>query len=280
MALKDLLKTKLTERQLAKVPSSFDIIGDKEKSVAVIEIPDELTVKARIIASALMEHHRNVKAVFLKASERKGVYRLRKLKLIAGSRDSVVTHAESGCRFQLDPKKVYFSPREGTERLRIAGMVKENETVMVFFAGIGSFPIVISKKSKPAKIIGIEINPVAAGYFRKNIQLNKARNVDGVLGNVKEKAAAFYGKCDRVVMPLPESALDYIRYAVKCLKGSGIIHMYCFSEEGKIQEKMKEIKGICRKSGARTKISFARVLPYGPGIFKYRADIAVTKSAL
>lgn len=275
MTLKELLKSKLTEKQLAKVPSSFDIIGNKDKAVAIIDIPKELTRKSKVIASALMQHHKNVKSVFLKASERKGIYRLRKLRLIAGSRDTEVIHAEYGCRFILDTRKVYFSPRESTERLRVSELVKEGEIVIVFFAGIGPFPIIIAKKSKAAKIIGIEINPVAVGYFRKNIELNKTNNVEAILGDVKEKAAGFYGICDRVIMPLPETAIDYIGYAAKCLKTHGFIHLYRFCEENKIRETTEEVAAICKELKVRSKISSSKVLPYGPKIYKYRLDIKI-----
>ena len=277
MTLKNLLRNKLTEKHLAFVPSSFDIIGNRDKAVAIIEVPDELERKAALIAKALMKHHKNVKTVFLKASERKGIYRLRKLKLITGNRNSVVTHVESGCKFLLDPKKVYFSPREGTERLRLANLVNNEETVMVFFAGIGSFPIVIAKKSKPQAVIGIEINPDAWEYFSKNTKLNKAENIHVILGDVREKAVEFYGSCNRVIMPLPESAIDYFEYAIGCLKNRGVIHLYCFSEENKVNNKVKKISAICRKFKKRCSVSSTKVLPYGPGIYKYRLDIRVQR---
>ncbi len=275
MGLKDLLRGKLTEKQLKNVPSSFDLIGSKEKAVAIIEVPEELGAEAKLIASALMKQHKNVKSVFLKASERKGVYRLRTLKLIAGQRNAVVAHAESGCRFTMDARNVYFSPREGTERMRIAGMVEPGETVMVFFAGAGPFPIVISKKSEAKEIIGIEINPAAVKYFEKNIALNKAHNVKAVLGDAKEKAADFQGACDRVVMPLPESAFEYLEHAIKCLKNSGTIHLYCFSEENAVSGQLKKALGVCRAMKKRCSAAASKVLPYGPGIYKYRLDITI-----
>jgi len=277
MTLKDLLDRKLTKKQLSLVPSSFDIIGNRDKAVAVIELPEELGKKAKLIAKAVMVQHKNVHSVFLKGSERKGVYRLRDLKFVTGNRNSEVIHMESGCRFLLDPKKVYFSPREVTERMRIASMVRDAETVMVFFAGAGAFSIVIAKKCHPKKIIGIEINPDAIGYFKKNIKLNKAENVTAILGDVKEKSAEFYSTSDRIIMPLPESAANYLEDAVHCLKGKGTIHLYCFSEESMISEKTKEIKNSLKKLSVRTKISYNKVLPYGPRIYKYRLDIQVIK---
>lgn len=272
MPLKDLLKGRLTKLQLTLVPSSFDVIGNKDKAAAIIEIPEELKKKQKIIAEALMKQHKNVVSVLEKASPRKGIYRTRKLKLIAGKRNTEVIHMESGCRFLLDPKKVYFSPREGTERSRIAEKVKPNETVIVFFAGVGPFPIIIAKKSKPARVIGIEINPDAVEYFRKNAKLNKLSNVEAVLGDVKEKAEEFYGTCDRVIMPLPETAVDYLEEAAKCIRSKGTVHLYFFSEEGKLSEWKEKVKE--KIPGAKIE-EIQKVLPYGPKIWKYRIDIKI-----
>ena len=99
---------------------SFDIIGNREKAVAIIELNDKVKKKARIIAHALMQQHKNVASVLLKESARKGKYRIRKMKLIGGQNNTEVIHKESSCSFILDPRKVYFSQREVTERQRIA----------------------------------------------------------------------------------------------------------------------------------------------------------------
>lgn len=276
MPLKELLKNRLTKKELSCVPRAFELIGSREKAVAVIEIPEKLRKKGKIIANAIMRQHRNVKSVLAKASARKGAFRTRDYVFLKGERKTEVVHAESGCRFLLDPQKVYFSPREGTERLRLAGMVKKSEVVMVFFAGAGPFAVVIGKKSKPKRVVGIELNQEAAGYFWQNVRLNKLDNVDVVHGDVREKAAEYYGLCDRVIMPLPEKAVNYLDYAAGCLKKKGTVHLYFFSEESKIAEwKRRARKAL---AGRRIKIlQVQKVLPYGPRIWKYRMDIGVEK---
>ncbi len=273
--LRDLLIKKLTKKELDIVPRSFDIIGNKEKSVAIIEIPKELK-KEKAIATALMKQHKNVKTVLAKASARRGTYRTYKLKLIKGNKNTVVTHVESGCRFLIDPRKVYFSPREGTERMRIAEKIKSNETVMIFFAGAGPFAVVIGKKARTKSIIGIEINPTAVKYFRQNVILNKLANVDVIKGDVKKQAKNFYKQCNRVIMPLPESAENYLEEAINCIK-KGIVHFYCFSAEAELKQKKRKISTTARKLKRRIKIvSVSKVLPYGPGVWKYRIDFRVS----
>ena len=60
MTIKELLKGKLTEAELSLMQGAFDIIGGKEKAVAIIEIPKELEPKEGKIAKALMTKHKNV----------------------------------------------------------------------------------------------------------------------------------------------------------------------------------------------------------------------------
>ncbi|MBI4170891.1 MAG: class I SAM-dependent methyltransferase family protein [Candidatus Aenigmarchaeota archaeon] len=259
-----------------KGPSSFDIIGNREKAVAIVEIQKEMSRYRKRIAAAVMKQHKNVKTVLEKGTPRKGVYRIRDYKILAGDQNTEVVHIESGCHFLLDPKKVYFSQREGTERLRIASSVKNNETVMIFFAGVGTFPIIISKKADAEKIIGIEINPDAVDYFKKNIQMNKCLNIEIVEGDVSKKAAEYSNLCDRILMPLPEKALDYLAAALDCAKSGAFIHIYLFAAEDEVKNKKAQIRNIAKKAGK--KISFVRktnVLPYGPGIWKMRLDIKV-----
>ncbi len=276
MGYRDLLKGKLTEEEFKLLPSSFDLIGNKEKAVALIEISKELSKKEKLIAEAIVKKHKNVKSVLAKSSAIKGVYRTRDYRLVKGNKDTEVTHIENGCRFLLDPTKAYFSPREGTERLRIVEKVLEGDTVMVFFAGIGPFVVEIEKKAKPSKIIAVEINPSAVDYLWKNIKLNKCQKVEVVLGDVKDSVDDWHGKCDRVIMPLPERSLEYLEDAIKCLKPRGVCHFYCFSDESLLDEKKDKIKEIAKKM--RKKISFLHVqtvLPYGPKIWKYRIDFEI-----
>ena len=73
-------------------------------------------------------------------------------------------------------------------------------------------------------------------------------------------------------MPLPETAIDYIEEAVKCIRDKGIIHLYFFSEEDKLDEWKKKVKKQLPKARID---SVQKVLPYGPSIWKWRMDIAI-----
>lgn len=249
---------------------TFDIIGSREKAVAIMEKASKKK------AEDILKKHKNIVSVLTKTSPRTGVYRTRKLRLVAGERNTVVIHKESGCIFMVDPRKVYFSPREATERIRIAEKIKPGEDIMVFFAGIGPFPIIISKKTKARKITGIEINPAAVKYFRKNIEINKTLNVEAVSGDVIVKTKKYENKFDRILMPLPEKSLLYLEDAFVLIKKKGIIHLYFFSKENEIDKIKTEVKNKAEKQKKKIRIkSVSRVLPYGPRIWKMRMDMEV-----
>ena len=261
-----------------KLPSSYDVIGSREKAVAVVELTDEFKGKEKEVAEAIVKRHKNVVSVLKKSSERKGVYRKRRYRLLGGDKNTEVIHKESGCRFKLDPRTVYFSPRESTERQRVAKQVDLMETVMVMFAGVGPYPIVIAKKQPLSKIVAIEINPDAVDYMEENVKLNKITNqIIAVLGDVSGKCKMWYGECDRVVMPLPHNAIQFLDQAVECLKPEGgVIHLYLIERKNKIKE---TVKNIVQNLGNKWSvgINIKQVLEYAPRTYKYCVDITLTK---
>jgi tRNA (guanine37-N1)-methyltransferase len=282
MHIRDVLRGKIPEDLLRIVPSSFDIIGSRERAVAIVELDDALLPYKELVADAIFEVHKNVRAVYRKASERKGEYRVRELELIKGENITEVIHMEHGYKIKLDVTKVYFSPREATERQRIASQVKPGETVMVMFAGVGPFAIAIAKK-QPAvgKIIAIEINPDAYRYMVENIKINKVEHlVYPALGDVKIEAPRFFNLCDRVVMPLPKGAYLFLDEAVNCLKETGgWIHFYHWSrEEDLFTEAFRLVSEAGRKRGFTAELRGARkVSPYAPRIYKVAVDVLLTK---
>ncbi len=251
--------------------SSFEIIGSKEKAIAIVEIPDELKRNQKQIAQEIFKKHKNVRTVLKKISERTGTYRIKKYRIITGDKNTEVIHKESGCRFKLDPRKVYFSSREGTERLRIASQVKKNEKVLVMFAGVGPFAIIISKKQPSYEIVAIEINPQAVKYMKENIKLNKIENITPIKGDVREISKKYFSYFDRIIMPLPHDADKFLSLAIKCLNKKGTIHLYIIEREDEIKQKAKKI--ILKIKNHKTKYKIKKVLPYSPRTNKYCIDI-------
>jgi tRNA (guanine37-N1)-methyltransferase len=277
MGLKEDLAGKIPKSKMGFLRAGFDVIGD----IAIIEVPPELESKKRVIAKALMRSQKSVRVVCRKSSEREGAFRLRELEVLVGKGTETV-HRESGCSYKMDVSRVYFSPREGTERERIARHVKPRETVMVFFAGVGPFAIQIARKQPRVKeVYAIEMNPDAVEYMIANVRLNGVQEkVQPVLGDVKALARNFYGKCDRVAMPLPKEGYKFLGQAFACLKPKGgMIHFYSYAHEDDL---FSEAEALVKKAALKARrtvkvLARRKVLPYGPRVFKVCLDIKAGK---
>jgi len=253
---------------------AYDIIGNKEKAVALLDVNTKNPEKA---AKEIMKRHKNVKSVLQKLAERKDVYRLYPCKLILGDKNTEVVHTEYNYKLKIKPQKAYFSPREATERQRIAKMVEPREKILVMFSGVCPYPIAILKKEHLVdKIYAVEVNPDAHKYALENLKLNRAeKKIIPVLGDVRDVKIS--EKFDRIIMPLVEKAIEFLDVAFKYSKKGTIIHLYGLSEykEGSygLEEKVKD---IAKKFNVKYKIvGKQRVLPYAPRIMKIRLDIKI-----
>ena len=258
--LKRELEKVLTTDEIHQIYSSFDIIGD----IAIIKIPEPLLDKKYIIAETILNKIKSIKTVLRQSTSVSGEYRTRDLEYISGDDKTLTLYKEYGCIFKVDVAKVYFSPRLSTERARIAKKVKSGETIINMFAGVGSFSIIIAKNQPESKIFSIDLNPYAYDLMVENIKLNKV--VDRVipfLGDAKSVIEdSLKGFGDRVLMPLPEKAIEYMDIAISALKPKGgIIHYYTHIHapkgEDPIKEAEKEVKSSLK---VPYKISETRVV--------------------
>ncbi|MEM5804670.1 MAG: methyltransferase [Candidatus Aenigmatarchaeota archaeon] len=249
---------------------AYDVIGNRNKAVAIMDSRPENGEKAA--AKEIMERCPNVKSVLMKGSPREGVYRIYSLRLIAGDKDTEVVHREHGLIFKLDPQKVYFSPRESTERQKMAVMVKPRERVLVMFSGISPFGIAIAKHQPTAEVVCVEINKEAHDYAEQNVRLNRAYNVKNYCWDVRD--ATGLGKFDRILMPLPESAVNFLDVAFASAKRGAIIHLYGISREKGFRDLKSAVALAAKQCGKRIRIVSAhKVLPYAPFTVKARVDI-------
>ncbi|MEM2439972.1 MAG: class I SAM-dependent methyltransferase family protein, partial [Candidatus Bathyarchaeia archaeon] len=236
---------------------------------------------SQIIAETIMKVHRNVKTVLAQVGPVHGEFRLRKLECIAGEDKTRAVHRESGCVFAVDLKNCYFSPRLSYERMRIAKLVKDGETIVNMFAGVGCFSIVIAKHSNAAKIYSIDINPTAIQFMRENIRLNRVHGkVAPIEGDAKDVIQQkLHNIADRVLMPLPEKAIEYLPYAFSALKsGIGWIHFYAFEhanrKENPVEKTMAKVASKLEKLGVTFEMPFGRVVrTTGPNWYQTVVDI-------
>jgi tRNA (guanine37-N1)-methyltransferase len=280
LRLKQKLSTDLSPQQIEQISNSFDIVGD----IAIIKTSSD-PLDAEAVAKQIMAVHLGVKSVYAQISPVKGEFRVRTLKLLAGEPKTSTRHKEAGCIFSVDIKACYFSPRLSFERARVASLVKTGETVVNMFAGVGCFSIIIAKKASPKMVYSIDINPTAAKNMEENVRLNRVYGkVKPMLGDSKKVVSdQLRGVADRVLMPLPEKALEYLPYAVSTLKDEGgCIHYYDFQHATAVEdpnEKTRQKVGEKLDSlGVGHRFVFSRVVrSTGPNWYQTVLDIEVGK---
>jgi len=277
--LREKLSSVLLPEALSRVYNSFDIVGD----IAIIKTPRGNIANAETVAKQIMSVHKNVKAVFCQASQITGDFRVRKLRLLAGENKTTTTYKESGCTFNVDVERCYFSPRLINERSRIARLVQSGETVVNMFSGVGCFSIIIAKQVPSAKVYSIDINPQAFEFMQQNIQLNHVvSQVTPLLGDAKALIETRLKGCaDRVLMPLPEKAIEYLPIAVSALKTSGgWLHVHLFEHALKTEDVKEEAKlkltDALSSLGVPFEVPFVRVVrDTGPNWYQIVTDVLV-----
>lgn len=257
----ELLEDKLPPHLLASLPRAIDFVGD----IAVIEIPPELDAHKNIIGESVLKAHKNVRTVLAKAGAVSGTYRLRELSIIAGEPQTETIHKEYGCQYHVDLAKAYFSPRLSYEHSRVASLVEEDETVVDLFAGVGPFSILIAKTHENVKVYAIDMNPRAVELLEKNIRLNRIEGkVYPILGDAKHIVKQrLSGVADRVIMNLPEKAIEFVDAACEAIKPTGgIVHYYSFVKSSDSLENVTQrFINAVKESGRKVeKILFSRLV--------------------
>jgi len=147
--LKKILGSLLTAKESDELISAFDQIGN----IIIVRIPDLLLPKKKLIGETLLEQVKNAKSIFYQSSSVEGEFRTRDLEIIAGDDKTETEYKEFGCRFIVDVRKAFFSPRLSSERIRIAELVNDGEVIVNMFGGIGMFSIIAAKKKNALYII-------------------------------------------------------------------------------------------------------------------------------
>ena len=213
---------------------SFEIIGN-------IAIVNDLDGRDREKAVEGILAHHDVKTILLKTEGLSGEFRVGEYETLYGGETEAV-HREHGHRFRVDPTEAYYSERFATERKRVADQVEESEKVLVMFAGVGPFAVLCAEKAE--KVVAIEKNPEACKYLKENIELNNLDDkIEAFYGDVEQIVPNLGEKFDRVIMPLPDSAIEFLDIALESID-SGMIHLYSFVEEedfGYVEDDIEKI---------------------------------------
>lgn len=267
---------------LSRVPKGFEVIGD----IAILNLPRELEEYRFKIAEALLNRLKpRVRIVVRRSSPARDPERVHSYEVLAGSGGFETLHKESGCIFKVDISKVFFTSRLQYERSRIVSLVKPGEIVINMFAGVGPFSIIIAKKVPDVKVYSIDINPEAYKLMVENIKLNKVEDkVIPLLGDAAEVIDLHNLKsiADRVLMPSPEHAINYLTKAVETLKMRGVIHYYdvAYQVRDLHDYVVNRISSTISDSRLRWKVKAIRVLrSIAPSKVYLCADIYVDKDS-
>lgn len=254
---------------------SCDILGN----IAIIKSENK-TKKQKLAEAKKLLKILSIKTVFEKVGDVKGRLRTIKVKHIAGEKNLIAKHNENGCVFKFNVETCYFSPRLSNERKAIAEKIKKKDKVLVMFAGVGVYPIIIYKFKKPEKITAIEIGKECCKYFKENLRLNKVpeKNIEIIQGDVKKKINKKLGKFDVVIMARPNLKDTFLKQGFSvCKKGTRLIY-YAFcnlDEKKKMIEKIKEeAKKYKRKIKIKKVVKAGEIAPYK---FRWRVEVEILK---
>lgn len=201
-----------------------------------------------------------------------GVKREPHYKFLLGSKSETV-NKENGCYFKLDLTKVMWSKGNVNERIRIANLVEDDETVIDMFAGIGYFSIPIAKFSNAKEIYSMEINPNSFYYLNENIKLNKINNITPLLGDCSKLTPNY--NADRILMGYVKTTHHYLKTAVDSLNSGGIIHYHETAPE-----KLMETRPISRiRQAAKDRevelLNIQKIKKYSPGVMHIVVDARI-----
>ena len=274
--LKKALENVLTEEESNELISAFDQIGE----IIIVRIPDSLLSKKKIIGRALLEEVKIVRSVFYQASAVEGEFRTRDLEILAGEDNSETEYKEFDCRFKVDVKSAFFSPRLSTERERIANLIQDGEVMTNMFAGIGMFSIMAAKKKK-CTVYSLDINPIASKLCDVNSSLNKlVGNVISINGDATEIINnQLINKSDRTLMLLPERSDEFLESAIKTTKSEGIIHYYSHIHADKKSEARKlSEEHFLNVTPVKSEILDSKIVrPVGPRYYQTVVDVRIFK---
>lgn len=277
------LKDELSEDGSADV-SVMEEYSDKEMDIPSYERIGDIVVISELdgiseddAVDAILEHNPGLDSILLKEENLSGEFRVGGYRKLYGETTETV-HREHGVRLKVDPTKMFFSEREGTERKRIFESINSGENVFVMFSGAGPFPVTIAKHSEASEIVGVEKNPEAVNFARENVELNSLENVEIVEGDVRDVCPEL-GEFDHVLMPSPTNALEFTGEALNCVKNGGRLVVYNVSDRDDLYRPVIEkVSAEASEKGLGVKVLDKRVTAdFSPSKRKVAVEFRVEK---
>jgi len=255
--------------------ANYDILGN----IAIIKFPDETGKEEKLKkAKELASQYKSVRTVLEKSGKVHGRLRTIKTKYLLGEKNLIAEYIESGCKFRFNVETCYFSPRLANERMEIAQLIKKSgaNNVLVMFAGVGPFSVIIAKYACPKRIVSIELGKECCKYAAENARKNKVVEIETIQGDVKRAVKKLHEKFDFIVMPRPNLKETFLKEALGVAKKGARIVYYGFCAENKLVKMMDDLHKEAGKFKKKIKITNVKeagdIAPYE---HRYRIEIKV-----
>lgn len=237
------------------IQRSFNILGN----IAIVNFSDNtLLSDKKKFAKNILKNNKFIKTVLEKSGKFSGRLRKMQTKHLAGEKNKEILYKENNCSFRFNIDNTYFSPRLSNERKEIASFIKKDSEVLVMFAGVAPFSIVIAKNSNPHKVYSNELNKEANRYAGLNAELNKVRDkIEFVNGDIKKVASKLNEEkksFDFIVMPRPNLKETFLEQAFILSKRGTKIYYYDFCKTDEIDSVIEKIKQEAKKYKKKIKI--------------------------
>jgi len=181
----------------------------------------------------------SVRVVVAKTASCNGLHRAASFHVLAGEPRLHTKHIEWGQKIHVDLAKCFFEPKLQHERRRVAELVQYGDRVLVPFAGVGVWPVILAARSSCSKVVSMETNPAAYELSLKNVATNKLHGMVQCLhGDVVDLPSLHMDLFDRMVVPRPkhQPIEQSISLLYSCLKPGGEAHIYDFQSGEAIEQ--------------------------------------------
>ena len=258
---------------------AFSVLGN----IAIVNFLEGYSsIEKKKFAKEIIEKNKAVRTVLEKSGKFKGRLRKQETKWLAGDKTKEVIYRENGCEFRFNIDVTYFSSRLANERKEACQFVRSGDEVLVMFAGVAPFPIVVAKNTKAGRVYSNELNRKANDYAKMNIRRNKLQ--DRVLllpGDIKKVALKLKNdgkKFDLIMMTRPNLDETFLDEAFMLSKNGARIYYHGFGRVEEKGEMVEMIRGKAKMAGFNIKVlNIKEIGDIAPGKVRVRIVFEVRK---